>query len=111
MYWDDGFEKNLYITGLGTTLATNVKFTGQATIAPGYYAGYVLHLEAIDSDSLTIDQGRAELSASVPRAGGRPADAAEQRHRSDRHRAAVVLVLEERPPRQGVGRPSVAGFG
>jgi hypothetical protein len=57
MYWDDGFEKNLYITGLGTTLATNVKFTGQATIAPGYYAGYVLHLEAIDSDSLTIDQG------------------------------------------------------
>src|SRR5881392_2746220 len=46
MYWDDGFEKNLYITGLGTTLATNVKFTGQATIAPGYYAGYVLHLEA-----------------------------------------------------------------
>jgi predicted porin len=57
MYWDDGFEKNLYVTGLGTTLASNVKFTGQATIAPGYYAGYVLHLEAIDSDSLTIDQG------------------------------------------------------
>jgi hypothetical protein len=57
MWWDDGFEKNVYVTGLGTTLASNVKFTGQATIAPGYYAGYVLHLEAIDSDSLTIDQG------------------------------------------------------
>ncbi len=57
MWWDDGFEKNVYVTGLGTTLATNTKFTGQATIAPGYYAGYVLHLEAIDSDSLTIDQG------------------------------------------------------
>jgi hypothetical protein len=57
MYWDDGTEQNVYVTGLGTTLATNVKFTGQATIAPGYYAGYVLHLEAIDSDSLTIDQG------------------------------------------------------
>jgi len=57
MWWDDGFEQNVYVTGLGTTLATNVKFTGQATIAPGYYAGYVLHLEAIDSDSLTIDQG------------------------------------------------------
>jgi hypothetical protein len=57
MYWDDGFEQNVYVIGLGTTLATNVKFTGQATIAPGYYAGYVLHLEAIDSDSLTIDQG------------------------------------------------------
>ena len=57
MWWDDGFEQNVYVIGLGTTLATNVKFTGQATIAPGYYAGYVLHLEAIDSDSLTIDQG------------------------------------------------------
>jgi len=61
MWWDDGFEQNVYVTGLGTTLATNVKFTGQATIAPGYYAGYVLHLEAIDSDSLTIDQGQRGL--------------------------------------------------
>ncbi len=61
MWWDDGFEKNVYVTGLGTTLASNVKFTGQATIAPGYYAGYVLHLEAIDSDSLTIDQGTRGL--------------------------------------------------
>jgi hypothetical protein len=61
MWWDDGIEQNVYVTGLGTTLATNVKFTGQATIAPGYYAGYVLHLEAIDSDSLTIDQGERGL--------------------------------------------------
>ena len=57
MWWDDGFEENVYVIGLGSTLATNVKFTGQATISPGYYAGYVMHLEAIDSDSLTIDQG------------------------------------------------------
>jgi hypothetical protein len=61
MWWDDGFEQNVYVTGLGTTLASNVKFTGQATIAPGYYAGYVLHLEMIDSDSLTIDQGARGL--------------------------------------------------
>ena len=51
MWWDDDIiEKNIYVTGLGTTLATHVKFTGQATIAPGWYAGYVLHLEAIDGD-------------------------------------------------------------
>jgi hypothetical protein len=56
MYWDDGFEHNTYVTGLGTTLATNVKFTGQATIMPGYYAGYVLHIEADGSDGLTISQ-------------------------------------------------------
>jgi hypothetical protein len=73
MYWDDGFEQNMYVGGLGTTLATNVKFTGQATIAPGYYAGYVLHLEAIDSDSLTISQQNAtgpSLYSSLSYAGG-----------------------------------------
>lgn len=56
MWWDDGAEQNVYVTGLGSTLASNVKFTGQATIAPGWYAGYVIHLEMIDSDSLTINQ-------------------------------------------------------
>jgi hypothetical protein len=56
MWWDDGAEQNVYVVGLGSTLATNVKFTGQATIAPGWTAGYVLHLEAIDSDSLTTNQ-------------------------------------------------------
>lgn len=56
MWWDDGAEQNVYVTGLGSTLASNVKFTGQATIAPGWYAGYVLHMELIDSDSLTINQ-------------------------------------------------------
>ncbi len=46
MWWDDGVNRGTYIGGIGTTLATNVKFTGQATIMPGWYAGYVLHLEA-----------------------------------------------------------------
>ena len=55
-YWDDGVEDNVYVTGLGSTLATNVKFTGQATIVPGWTAGYVLHIEADGSDSLTTDQ-------------------------------------------------------
>jgi hypothetical protein len=51
-YWDDGLESNTYVGGIGTTLGTNVKFTGQATISPGWSAGYVLHLEADGSDSL-----------------------------------------------------------
>jgi hypothetical protein len=55
-WWDDGFEDNVYVTGLGTTLGTNVKFTGQATIVPGWTAGYVIHLEADGSDALTTDQ-------------------------------------------------------
>src|SRR3954464_12282704 len=50
MWWDDGFEQNVYVGGIGRTLATHVKFTGQATISPGWTAGYVMQLEAIDSD-------------------------------------------------------------
>lgn len=62
-WWDDGVEDNVYVTGLGSTLASNVKFTGQATIVPGWTAGYVLHLEADGSDSLTTD-------ADTPNGGG-----------------------------------------
>ena len=51
-FWDDGVEQNTYVGGIGTTLGTNVKFTGQATIVPGWTAGYVIHLEADGSDTL-----------------------------------------------------------
>jgi len=56
MFWDDGHEQNAYVTDLGSTLASHVKFTGQATIMPGWTAGYVLQLEAVGSDSLTTNQ-------------------------------------------------------
>ncbi|MFT3730732.1 MAG: porin [Hyphomicrobium sp.] len=55
-WWDDGGESNVYVNDLGSTLASHVKFTGQATIMPGWTAGYVLHLEAVGSDSLTMNQ-------------------------------------------------------
>ncbi|MES1179954.1 MAG: porin, partial [Hyphomicrobium sp.] len=55
-WWDDGGESNVYVHDLGSTLASHVKFTGQATILPGWTAGYVLHLEAVGSDSLTTNQ-------------------------------------------------------
>ncbi len=55
--WDDGVESNTYVAGLGAELASNVKFTGQATIAPGWTAGYVLQMEMTGSDALLgIDQ-------------------------------------------------------
>jgi len=59
MWWDDGRESNTYVVGLGSTLSSHFKFTGQATISPGWYAGYVVHVEAISSDSLTINQNRS----------------------------------------------------
>lgn len=55
-FWDDGAESNTYVTGLGSTLGSNVKFTGQATIVPGWTAGYVLHIEIDGSDALTTNQ-------------------------------------------------------
>lgn len=57
--WDDGTESNAYVGDLGSTLASHVKFTGQATISPGWTAGYVLHIEAPGgNDSLTQNENR-----------------------------------------------------
>lgn len=56
MYWDDGTESNTYVGDIGSTLASHVKFTGQATISPGWSAGYVLHIEAPSADSLAINE-------------------------------------------------------
>ena len=60
MFWDDDYERNAYVGGIGTTLASHFKFTGQATITPGWYAGYVIHVEVYGSENLLmIDQDRA----------------------------------------------------
>ncbi len=65
MYWNNDNpnplfnESNTYVGGLGTTLSSHVKFTGQANIVPGWYAGYVLHLEVISGDSLTQNESLA----------------------------------------------------
>ncbi len=56
MWWDDGSESNTYVVGLGSTLSSHFKMTGAAQISPGWSAGYVIHVEVISSDSLTISQ-------------------------------------------------------
>ena len=56
MAWDDGIEENVYVGGIGATLASHVKFTGQATISPGWTAGYVLHIEATGNENLLQNQ-------------------------------------------------------
>ncbi len=87
MWWDDGGEQNVYVHDLGTTLGSHVKFTGQATIVPGWSAGYVLHLEAMGSDSLTTSQ-----NVPMARLLTIGVDGQQQRRRH----AAVVLVHQER---------------
>ncbi|MFA5897945.1 MAG: porin [Hyphomicrobium sp.] len=54
--WDDGYESNVYVGDIGATLSSHFKFTGQATISPGWYAGYVLHVEARNDNSLDLTQ-------------------------------------------------------
>ena len=56
IHWDDGFESNTYIAGLGTNYASNVQFTGSAQITKGWSAGYVLYLEAIDNNLYSLSQ-------------------------------------------------------
>jgi predicted porin len=70
LFWDDGVESNTYVQGLGTTIGTNVKFTGQATIVPGWSAGYVIHIEADGSENLlntnaNVDNGPSIYSGST----------------------------------------------
>ena len=63
MYWDDDVPTSRTSTSavIGTTLATHFKFTGQATISPGWYAGYVLHVEVVRQRQL--DAWQSERAA------------------------------------------------
>jgi hypothetical protein len=65
MYWDDGVESNTYVGGIGTTIGTNVKFTGQATIVPGWSAGYVIHIEADGSEGLLSQNASTDNGKSI----------------------------------------------
>src|SRR5262249_43461028 len=56
MWWDDGFENNVYVSGIGRTLQSHFKLTGQATISPGWYAGYVIQVEVGTADSFVFTQ-------------------------------------------------------
>lgn len=55
-WWDDGTEDNVYQTGAGTTLSSNVQFTGKAQITSGWSAGYHIHIEVNPSDPFFVNQ-------------------------------------------------------
>ncbi|MFN3869567.1 MAG: porin, partial [Hyphomicrobiaceae bacterium] len=64
-YWDDGVESNFYVTGVGVTLSSHFKFTGEAKIAPGYSAGYVLHVETNSGDPTAVNQNRDDAGVGL----------------------------------------------
>lgn len=51
--WDDGGESDVYIHGLGPTQTTHFKFNGQATIAPGWTAGYMLRIQDLTGNAFS----------------------------------------------------------
>ena len=110
LWFDDGAARGTYVGGLGTTLATHVSFTGQATIMPGWYAGYVLTLEADEHDPLLDHQ---QLVGGVP-GGFSTYSVAQGTITSTRcfcagGRSPVLLVHQERPPGQGQRRSAIIG--
>ena len=54
-FWDDGGQSDAYLHGLGPTQATNVRFSGQAQISPGWTAGYMLRLQNLDDNPFGRD--------------------------------------------------------
>jgi predicted porin len=55
-WFDDGQESNVYVSGIGTTLSSHFKMTGEAKIMPGWSAGYVLHVEVNSNDPFFLSQ-------------------------------------------------------
>ncbi|MBN8911223.1 MAG: hypothetical protein J0H65_04020 [Rhizobiales bacterium] len=54
MYFDNGAVDDVYVTDIGSTIGSHVKFSGSAQITPDVMAGYVLHLESMNSDPITV---------------------------------------------------------
>ncbi len=56
MAWDDSVDRNAYISDIGPTQATNFRFTGEAVIAPGWKAGYLLRLQDLHDNPMGSSQ-------------------------------------------------------
>ena len=56
MFWDDGVERNAYINDIGPTQGTNFRFTGEATIAPGWKAGYMFRIQDLTDNPMGSSQ-------------------------------------------------------
>jgi hypothetical protein len=59
-FWDDGVEKNAYVSDLGSTLNSHFKLNGSAQIASGLTAGYLMQVEVIGNENLGLS---ADVSA------------------------------------------------
>ena len=67
MSWDDGIERDAYIADIGPTQASNFRVSGQATIAPGWTAGYMLRVQNLSDSTMGLSQtvGNQDLGLNV----------------------------------------------
>jgi hypothetical protein len=64
-YWDDGEDTGTYVGGLGKTLSSHLKLTGEARINPEWTAGYVMHIEVLSNDALARNQLTGDADSGV----------------------------------------------
>jgi hypothetical protein len=56
MAWYDGVLSDLIIADIGPTQATNFRLTGQAKIAPGWTAGYMIRVQDLSNSTMRLSQ-------------------------------------------------------
>lgn len=62
-FWDDGAQSDAYLHGMGPTQSTHFKLNGQATIAPGWTAGYMLRLQNLSDNAFGRSVSGGAVSA------------------------------------------------
>ena len=60
-FWDDGVEKNAYVSDLGSTLNSNFKLTGSAKINNDWSAGYLMQVEVVGNENLSLNQNASAV--------------------------------------------------
>ena len=56
MFWDDGADSDACISDIGPTQATNFRMIGEAKIAPGWTAGYLIRIQDLSDNSMGLSQ-------------------------------------------------------
>src|SRR3984893_3401004 len=62
LFWDDAVERHGYISDIGPTQATNFRLTGEAAIAPGWKAGYLIRIQDLTDNSMGLSQSTSVVN-------------------------------------------------
>ncbi|MEO1542854.1 MAG: porin, partial [Pseudomonadota bacterium] len=109
LFWDDGFEDNVYVTDTGSvSIGTNVSFTGNAKINSEWSAGFAIKLELINADSLLVNQNSDDGDIGLGGSGAALATLQGNGSDSVALESAYWFLKSERLGRLSVGQQSSA---